>query len=201
MARVPSNEPTEGVSYISLSINYIFTLTTFCGSGCYSTELEHPFSKDSPLCLDGQIRPLSDHIVAGGGHSDIYMGELQLAGGQKQTVAIKVIRAFNWQKNSKVVQKLIRVSLFSCIISFHVLDCSDIRQRTWREFAAWSTLSHPNIMEFIGYSFDFVSGPAPGLVSPWMKNGTLYSYLEENPTVERFPLVRHSPWVITVILI
>jgi len=69
---------------------------------------EHPFSGDSSLCLDGQIQQLGEHIVAGGAFSNVYLGEMQHHG-KKRQVAIKVLRAFNLDKNPKEVERLIRV--------------------------------------------------------------------------------------------
>ncbi|KIJ27050.1 hypothetical protein M422DRAFT_191484, partial [Sphaerobolus stellatus SS14] len=45
-------------------------------------------------------------------------------------------------------------------------------------------LSHPNILPFLGYS-NSLSQTAlcgiPALICPWMRNGSLSQYLEENP--------------------
>jgi len=109
MSNSPSNEQVTPFSSserpyricISTKIDYLVVFSRPDG--------EHPFSKNSPLCLDGQIKLLSDHIIAGGGFSNVYLGELQLEG-QKRSVAIKVIRAFDLHKNPKAAEKLIQVS-------------------------------------------------------------------------------------------
>ncbi|KAF8515361.1 kinase-like protein, partial [Hysterangium stoloniferum] len=51
---------------------------------------------------------------------------------------------------------------------------------------------HPNILQCLGYSYDF--GPEsqhelPALISPWMSNGTVMSYIECWPAVDRLPLI------------
>ncbi|KZS90879.1 kinase-like protein [Sistotremastrum niveocremeum HHB9708] len=58
-----------------------------------------------------------------------------------------------------------------------------------REMQIWSTISkhHPNILPFQGYCFYDRNGDAPilSLVSPWMRNGTLDQFLEDNYTVDQ----------------
>jgi len=45
-------------------------------------------------------------------------------------------------------------------------------------------------MQLIGFVYDYLSpSPVPGLVSPFMENGTALEYISKNPTVDRFRLV------------
>ncbi|KAF8517250.1 kinase-like domain-containing protein [Hysterangium stoloniferum] len=87
-----------------------------------------PFSKNSNLCLDGRITQRSTHSVAGGGSADIWTGKL---GDTK--VAIKILRWFSSEGVKIRHDKLMR--------------------RAWREYLAWSSLSHPNNLNCLGYSF------------------------------------------------
>ncbi|KIJ27044.1 hypothetical protein M422DRAFT_128068, partial [Sphaerobolus stellatus SS14] len=52
-----------------------------------------------------------------------------------------------------------------------------------REYRVWASLSHPNILPFLGYSGVFSQTAlceVPALISPWMKNGILPQYMEGN---------------------
>ncbi|KAF8515359.1 kinase-like domain-containing protein [Hysterangium stoloniferum] len=129
--------------------------------------LQESFSRTSPLCLDGLITQCSQYIQACGGYADIWTGELD---GRK--IAIKSMRGFNGMGLRIVKEKLFK--------------------RTWREYLVWSSMSHPNILKCFGYSYDF--GPEsqhelPALISPWMSNGTVMSYIKCWPAVDRLPLI------------
>ena len=54
------------------------------------TAHDRPFDRLSNLCLDGQIKDQSMHVVASGGYADIWTGSLGC-----HKVAIKVMRAFS----------------------------------------------------------------------------------------------------------
>ncbi|KAG2740307.1 hypothetical protein P692DRAFT_20911861, partial [Suillus brevipes Sb2] len=47
-----------------------------------------------------------------------------------------------------------------------------------RELGTWKRLRHSNILKFMGATSDF--GPSVALVAPWMTNGTLMSFLDQN---------------------
>ena len=44
---------------------------------------------------------------------------------------------------------------------------------------AWSRLHHTNVLPFLGYALE--DGKYPLLISEWMENGTVMSYLNDNP--------------------
>ena len=51
----------------------------------------------------------------------------------------------------------------------------------------WSKLDHPNILKFVGYG---LSGEGlPLLISEWMENGTVESYLRMNANADVLGLV------------
>ena len=54
----------------------------------------------------------------------------------------------------------------------------------------WSSLSHPNILPLLGFSFDSTYGTYPAFVSEWMSNGNARSYLKDNPDADILSLVR-----------
>jgi hypothetical protein len=51
-------------------------------------------------------------------------------------------------------------------------------QRLSTAVELWLRLDHDNVMPIFGMTLGF--GPLPAVVCPWMKNGTLTSYLEHN---------------------
>jgi hypothetical protein len=55
----------------------------------------------------------------------------------------------------------------------------------------WGRLQHEHILPLLGLSYGY--GPLPGLVSPWMDNGTLIDFLYKRHKTftryERFRLV------------
>ncbi|KAK0484732.1 kinase-like domain-containing protein, partial [Armillaria novae-zelandiae] len=52
------------------------------------------------------------------------------------------------------------------------------------EAETWSALSHPNILPFFGANVDLFA-PYMCLASPWMSNGCIISFLEQNPDHDR----------------
>ncbi|KIJ52447.1 hypothetical protein M422DRAFT_156722 [Sphaerobolus stellatus SS14] len=124
------------------------------------------FLPTSPFCLDGKITDFSHSIVAGGGYSNIWTGQLN-----GSVVAIKVIREFALSSRE---------------------NKSKLSRRVCREYLTWSSLSHQNIVPFLGFSRDFTQDSEyqiPALICPWMENGTLLDYIESNPDTNRLPLI------------
>jgi serine/threonine protein kinase len=64
-------------------------------------------------------------------------------------------------------------------------------QRVRRETRIWMNLDHINILPLLGTTMGF--GQFPAMVSPWLENGSLTSYLERRgdtlTTMERLALV------------
>ncbi|KIJ24293.1 hypothetical protein M422DRAFT_184590, partial [Sphaerobolus stellatus SS14] len=59
-----------------------------------------------------------------------------------------------------------------------------------REYLISASLSHFNVLPFLGYSNSFPPGnlfEVPALISPWMRNGTLLRYLGSNPDHNKPP--------------
>ncbi|KAK0469134.1 kinase-like domain-containing protein, partial [Desarmillaria tabescens] len=52
------------------------------------------------------------------------------------------------------------------------------------EAQIWSTLAHPNVLPFFGANVDLFA-PYVCLVSPWMSNGDIMSFLKQNPGHDR----------------
>ncbi|KAG6824024.1 hypothetical protein H0H92_008237, partial [Tricholoma furcatifolium] len=95
---------------------------------------------------------ISGTRVASGGFADIYRCNFQ-----GQLICVKVNRP--------------------------AIDTQDkVRKNTLKEAILSGSLSHPNIVPFLGVCF---KGITPALVYLWMKNGDLMSYLEHNPCANR----------------
>ncbi|KAJ6467099.1 kinase-like domain-containing protein [Mycena vitilis] len=54
-------------------------------------------------------------------------------------------------------------------------------RRLRREVNVWCRLDHPNIVPLLGITYDF--GASLSMVSPWLKGGTLHTYLKSTTTL------------------
>ncbi|QRV98040.1 Ephrin type-A receptor 4 [Ceratobasidium sp. AG-Ba] len=76
-------------------------------------------------------------------------------------------------------------------VKYLKLDDADVSngcktlKRTAREIYAWSKCSHPGILPLYGIAR---IGENLAMVSPWMKRGSLRSFLRTNPSFDRFRL-------------
>ena len=77
-------------------------------------------------------------------------------------------------------------------------------RRLSREVKIWKDLSHPNIVEFVGYAIeDQGSGVKVALVSKWCEKGDIVKYLREGTGANRIYLVEwsgHSVFLVAVTL-
>ncbi|KAK0449334.1 kinase-like domain-containing protein [Armillaria borealis] len=94
--------------------------------------------------------------ICGGGFADIWKGCLH-----DTQVCLKVLRLFIPEKAR---EKLLR----------------DFCQ----EALVWRQLRHPNILPFLGVN-EYLFAPSYCLISPWMINGNIMSYLEAHPDHDR----------------
>jgi hypothetical protein len=64
------------------------------------------------------------------------------------------------------------------------------------DFHKWKPLRHDNILPLSGITYGF--GPVPAIVSPWMSNGSLSTYLDKNydslSAAHKFGLVSFPQW-------
>jgi hypothetical protein len=63
----------------------------------------------------------------------------------------------------------------------------DIGQRLHRETRVWHSLSHENVMPFLGLCLDV--GPSPAMISRLYNNGHVHQYLARNPQIDRLSIV------------
>ncbi|KAJ3567064.1 hypothetical protein NP233_g6603 [Leucocoprinus birnbaumii] len=96
----------------------------------------------------------------GGGFCDIHRGRHR-----DQVLCLKVVRMFRRSETEGMIK------LFA------------------KEAILWSQLNHPNILPFYGIYYLGEENKRMCLVSPWMENGNLVNYLQENPTVARRPFI------------
>lgn len=122
--------------------------------------------------LTREIEKGNSHPVDGGGFGSVYECIWNRKTGGHVKVAVKVMRSQGLQ--------------------------ADQVKNLKRELAAWRRLSHKNIVSLLGTTTGF--GPLEGMVSPWMKNGSLHVYLARNdvPPSKRclwvcFPLLLNHP--------
>ncbi|KAJ3843650.1 kinase-like domain-containing protein [Lentinula raphanica] len=100
------------------------------------------------------VRRETLNAVAGGGFSDVYRGTLN-----GEFVCLKVLRL--------------------CIEQDEKVR-NDIRKQFCREALIWRQLKHPNILPLLGVQLDMFY-PSFCLVSPWMANKDIITYLKKNP--------------------
>ncbi|KAF8589932.1 kinase-like protein [Ramaria rubella] len=110
----------------------------------------------SERCLDGQVNIRHGLPIAGGYYADVWEGML---GARK--IAVKTLRP-----NSTGTAIITEIQ---------------------RECLAWTSFNHPNILECLGFSTCVsMNTDLPALISPWMQNGTVLSYLEARPEADRY---------------
>jgi serine/threonine protein kinase len=122
-----------------------------------------------PPNLTGQIKRQRDYADDGGGFGSVYKSTWNRKTGGQVEVAVKVLHV----KESSTID--------------------EVKKNLRRELAAWRRLSHPNIASLLGTTTGFgrFEGMV-GMVSLWMKNGSLYAYTR-NRKYE--PLSRRLLWV------
>ncbi|KAK0485347.1 kinase-like domain-containing protein [Armillaria luteobubalina] len=94
--------------------------------------------------------------IGGGGFADVWKGKLHDA-----QVCLKVLRVF--------IPGLAREKLLRDFC---------------HEALVWKQLKHPNVLPFLGVNEDLFA-PSYCLISPWMVNGNIMSYLETHPDHDR----------------
>ncbi|KAK1215509.1 Rho guanine nucleotide exchange factor [Marasmius sp. AFHP31] len=106
-----------------------------------------------PRCLRiNNVERLGSHPVAGGGFGDVWKGKI--AG---KTVCLKVVKMYL----ASDVEQLLREYMQEAIV--------------------WQQLRHPNLLPFVGmYYFGEGQGQLC-LVSPWMEQGNLVTFLKNAP--------------------
>ncbi|PBK82470.1 kinase-like protein [Armillaria gallica] len=113
----------------------------------------------SSLCLRDVIRE-GENPVGGGGFADIWKGRRH-----DTQVCLKVLRVFGTEEQK-----------------------AKVLRHFCQEALVWRQLRHPNILPFLGVSEDLFA-PRYCLISPWIVNGNIVSYLEVHPDHDRLTSV------------
>jgi len=108
--------------------------------------------------LTGQIRMTEEYNFAIGGFSDVYMGEWSNPlTGEVVPVAIKILRGVHTDPR--------------------ILEITT--RRLNRETRIWHSLSHENILPFLGLCRKI--GPSPAMISPLCNRANVHEYLASRP--------------------
>ncbi|KAF9265335.1 kinase-like protein [Marasmius fiardii PR-910] len=113
------------------------------------------------FCND--VRREGDFPLAHGGFADVYKGFMG-----DQTVCLKVLRVYT-QTEEKERKK--RVEDFC------------------KEALIWTQLSHPNVLQLLGVNTELFNADFC-LVSPWMANGDLITFLKTTPHHDKLRSIR-----------
>jgi serine/threonine protein kinase len=116
--------------------------------------------------LTGQVTKTEEHYFAYGGFSEVFKGGwADPATGNVRRVAIKLLRGVHTDDQVLVA----------------------ITRRLNRETRVWHSLSHANILPFLGVCSDL--GPSTAMVSPLCDNGAVLQYLGINPQANRLKII------------
>ncbi|KIK54421.1 hypothetical protein GYMLUDRAFT_106333, partial [Collybiopsis luxurians FD-317 M1] len=100
------------------------------------------------------IKREGQNPVAGGGFADIWRGSLE-----EKPVCLKVLRlAIEQDEEAR----------------------TEIHKQFCHEALVWRQLKHPNILPLLGVNMD-IFPPSFCLISPWMENRNVITYLKQNP--------------------
>lgn len=116
--------------------------------------------------LTNQVEMTEDHYFAYGGFSEIFKG--------------------NW--TDPLTHDVVRVAI-KILRGVHtdpvVLETT--KRRLNRETRVWHSLSHMNVMPFLGLCDEI--GPSPAMISPLYDNGDVIRYLNNNPQADRLAII------------
>ncbi|TDL22512.1 kinase-like protein [Rickenella mellea] len=112
------------------------------------------------LFLEG-VRRIGKNPLIGGGFADVWRGECN-----GEPVALKVLRVFQRGK----------------------LEFETVHKKFCQEAMLWQSFDHKNVLPFFGICEEEFR-PLLAMVSPWMENGDLVSYLEGNDDADRWNIV------------
>ncbi|KAF5371212.1 hypothetical protein D9758_004115 [Tetrapyrgos nigripes] len=126
----------------------------------YLRELSRQHNVLPPSFLLHDLVKVGDYPVWGGGFADIYKGR-----NNSEVVCVKVLRLFT---------------------------SSSVRTQLFKEFSneaiVWKQLDHPNVLPFLGVNTVLFS-PSFCLVSPWMENGNVLNFIDNNPDHDRLGML------------
>jgi serine/threonine protein kinase len=107
-----------------------------------------------------------------------------------RVVGLKALRVFTEAVNDS--EKVLKVGI--SFFSFSIHNKLNPQKSFSQEAVVWRQLRHPNVLPFYGISEDAFEVPRLCLVSPWMNNGNIMSYLEAQPDHDRLTSVGVVLW-------
>ncbi|KAF9070944.1 kinase-like domain-containing protein [Rhodocollybia butyracea] len=124
--------------------------------------LSKKFQVLPPSLVIQDVQREGTNPVAGGGFADIWRGTVK-----EKPVCLKVLRLI-LEQDEKAREK--------------------IRNQFYHEALVWRQLRHPNILPLLGVNSDLFS-PSFGLISPWMENKDIITYLKEHQNHDISPVL------------
>ncbi|KAG1792058.1 kinase-like domain-containing protein [Suillus plorans] len=115
----------------------------------------HSANRQTSGILTGQLEGRGSYPTTYGGYCDVWKCSWRRKDSGTIGVAVKSVR-----------------------IHGSDLDRERKSKRLSKAIEGWLELDHDNVMPIFGMALGF--GPLPALVCPWMENGTLTHYLEQN---------------------
>ena len=116
-------------------------------------------------------------VMFRGGFADVWKGDHC-----GRDVAVKVMRIYSESE----LQRVIGVSYWLCSL----FPCARVltlpRQRFCKEVVVWKALQHPNVLPLIGVT---MSETRFAMISDWMANGNITSFVKAHPDANRLELV------------
>jgi len=127
---------------------------------------------------DIEVRPFTK-----GGFAEVYRARYK-----GQSVVVKVLKTTPMDTLENIYQVCGLISLRPCdLLTLH-------SQRFVKEVVRWKWLRHENILPFVGVT----SVPTPfSMVSVWMENGDITSFMKTSPDQNPFSLVGVSRFALT----
>lgn len=144
----------------------------------YNAARKHGILPGSYFVRD--VKRLTEHPIGGGSYGDVYKAKMG-----ETFVAVKVSR-FLWDPETKEKRyKVSRLPTTALYRLFLTLQC--VIQELCKEALIWKPLDHPNVLPFLGMCKN--GFPSVGLVSPFMNNGDLMSFVRRHPKVDKIRIV------------
>ncbi|EJC99226.1 kinase-like protein [Fomitiporia mediterranea MF3/22] len=139
--------------------------------------LRRTLVKLAHLDLTRHVKYDSAVMKAHGGYCDVFVGTANIPVSEKDRDFVPAAGSAEQRHLVKVAIKRLRV---------HIQTERVFARRLAKELAIWSKLDHTNILPLLGYVME---GDYPSVVSEWIENGTVGTYLKANPNADPVPLI------------
>ncbi|PBK60221.1 kinase-like protein [Armillaria solidipes] len=179
IAHFASEDPHRVVDFLQKVVEYLPYTLRYCPLTSAPQEIDsavnHQYRARCTRCLFYLVKihdilPSSlscmnvvkegNHAIFAGGFSDIWKGRTTDGG---SPVCLKVLRIF---------------------VNNGVQNVDTIISKFCREALVWRNVKHPNVLPFLGVNKELFA-PSFCLISPWMDNGDIVSFLRHYPGLDR----------------